>query len=156
MAAAEMTRLQGEVSKSHRGPAWHGPSLLETLAGVNSTKAQQRLGPEVHTIWEMVKHVTAWQQVATDVLLGEEYPTLTDAEDWPAVTGTLAADWEADVAKLKTVNETLVKTMAAFPEAKLDYSVPGRDYTFYVVLHGIAQHNIYHAGQIAMLKKLLA
>lgn len=153
---SETTRLQAEISKSHSGPAWHGPSVLETLRGVNAARAQQRLGPEVHTIWEIVKHLTAWQQVATDVVLGEEYKSLTDEEDWPPVTGALAADWEADVARLSTANETLVKTLDSFPDARLDYTVPGRDYTFYVVLHGVAQHNIYHAGQIAMLKKMLA
>ncbi|BDC52486.1 hypothetical protein F183_A48010 [Bryobacterales bacterium F-183] len=155
MALSEITRLQGELGKSHKGPAWHGPSVLETLDGVDFSKAQKRAGPEVHTIWEIVKHVTAWQQVATDVLLGEEYRSLRDDEDWPPVTGGQASDWEADLGRLKVVNETLLKTLASFPEAKLDYQVPGREYSFYVVLHGIAQHNIYHAGQIAMLKKLL-
>jgi hypothetical protein len=57
------------------------------------------------------------------------------------------------VASTKRKHDSLVKTVAALPEARLRDRVPGKRYDFYHLLHGIAQHELYHAGQIAILKK---
>ena len=58
---------------------------------------------------------------------------------------------------VRRVHEQLIAAVAAFPDSRLDEMVPGKEgshYTFYYMLHGVVQHELYHAGQIALLKKM--
>jgi uncharacterized damage-inducible protein DinB len=150
----ENRRVAGQIGRSFSGTAWHGPSVLETLAGVTAAKALQHAGPEVHSIWELVKHMTAWQQATLTTIQGGAYPTMAEEDDWPPVDGTSEAEWQADLDKMKQVSDALVAACREFPEDKLEDLVSGKEFNYYYLLHGLAQHNIYHAGQIAMLKKL--
>ncbi len=154
MAKPENRRIAGQVGRSHSGVAWHGPSVLETLAGVQAAKAAAHVGPEVHSIWELVKHITAWQRVGLEVLQGAVYVSLSGDGDWPPVAGQTEDDWQKDVADLSAVNAALVAAIKEFPEERLEEIVNGKEFSFYYMLHGIVQHNIYHAGQIALLKRL--
>jgi hypothetical protein len=155
MSKPENRRVAGQIGRSMTGVCWHGPSVVETLAGVTAEKAAAHAGPEVHSIWELVKHINGWQQVALRTLAGDQYVSLADDEDWPPVTVTSEDDWLRDLESLRNVNLQLVEAVRAFPEDRLEELVPGRESNFYFLLHGIVQHNIYHAGQIAMLKKLV-
>jgi DinB superfamily len=78
-------------------------------------------------------------------------PTGTD--NFPLVPKVTGAAWRKAVAEAKRTHDKLVKTVAALPDARLRERVPGKRYDFYHMLHGIAQHELYHAGQIAILKK---
>lgn len=127
---------------------------METLAGVTAAKAARHAGPEVHSIWELVKHITAWQQVALGAVRGEGYAALTEDGDWPVVNGTTEADWQQDLAALAAVNEALVAAVREFPAERLAELVPEKEFDYYFMLHGIVAHNVYHAGQIAALKRL--
>lgn len=150
----ENRRVAGQIGRSFSGTAWHGPSVMETLAGVNAAKALRHAGPEVHSIWELVRHITSWQQASLTTIQGGPYPSMSEEEDWPPVNETSEAAWQADLDHMKQVSAALVAACREFPEEKLDDLVPGKEFNYYYLLHGLAQHNIYHAGQIAMLKKL--
>jgi len=78
-------------------------------------------------------------------------PTGTD--NFPLVSKVTESGWRRAVAEAKRTHEKLVKTVAALPDSRLQERVPGKRYDFYHMLHGIAQHELYHAGQIAILKK---
>src|SRR4029077_13563834 len=83
--------------------------------------------------------------------------TLTDAENFPAVKDASDAAWREALAQVRRIHEDLVKTVAALPDSRLDEVVPGKEgahYTLYYMLHGVVQHELYHAGQIALLKKM--
>lgn len=152
----ENRRIASQVGRSHGGVAWHGPSVLETLQGVHAALALRHASPEVHSIWELVKHIAAWQKVALAALRGETYVSLSGDGDWPPVTETSEEAWQADVHAMSEVNAALVAAIREFPVERIQEPVAGAEkYDFYFLLHGIAQHNVYHAGQIAMLKKLL-
>jgi uncharacterized damage-inducible protein DinB len=89
--------------------------------------------------------------------LGGTAVELFDAENFPPVTEPSEAAWRKTLADVRRVHEQLIKTVAALPDSRLDQMVPGKEdahYTFYYMLHGVVQHELYHAGQIALLKKM--
>jgi uncharacterized damage-inducible protein DinB len=121
------------------------------LAGVDAALARQRPLSGAHNIWELLLHVAAWQSAALHAVEGQAMPELAGREDWP-VTGSTDQDWRAAVAELDRINGELASAVAKCPDERLAENVPGRDHSFYSLLHGVVQHNLYHAGQIAILK----
>jgi hypothetical protein len=148
---SESDRIADQLQRSQRGPAWHGPPLGELLAGVDFTLAQWRALGGTHNIWEIVLHVTAWQSAALNAVKGGRMPELAGFEDWPSV-GSAAREWDQAVERVDRIHRELVAGIEKFPDDRLGETVPGRDYSFYFLLHGIVQHTLYHAGQIALLK----
>lgn len=149
----ELAMMADQLKRAYEGPAWSGPSLLELLGSVTAEQAAARPVPSGHTIWELVAHIVVWEAVATRRLQGEAYREYSGAEDWPPVGETSEAAWKALLAKLKQSNSTLRETILAFEQKRLFDLVPNADYSFYVLIHGAVQHDFYHAGQIAILKR---
>jgi uncharacterized damage-inducible protein DinB len=152
---SETSRIADQLRRAFEGEAWHGPSVLEILDGLGAAAAAARPLPEAHSIWEIVIHIAVWDDAARRRMAGEVVQP-TPAEDWPAVTDTSPAAWERALAHLKRMHQALVAAVAATADARLPEKVPGKEpdyYTLYYMLHGIAQHELYHAGQIALLKK---
>lgn len=143
--------LAEQLRRAFEGNAWHGPSLLDLLADVDATTAAAKPLP-AHSIWELVLHVAVWDNAALRRLAGEKCQP-TGLANFPLIPKSTEAAWRKAVAHAKRTHETLVKTVAALPESRLRDRVPGKRYDFYHMLHGIAQHELYHAGQIAILKK---
>jgi len=144
--------LLDQLRRAHEGDAWHGPSLREVLDGVDAARATSRPLPGAHSIWELVLHIAAWEQVARRRLEGD-LSRPSDAEDWPAVDATDAASWQAALAHLDRTHAALREAIAALPEARLDEPLRGPEFTIASLLHGVVQHDLYHAGQIALLRK---
>jgi uncharacterized damage-inducible protein DinB len=152
---SEPALIADQLRRAFEGEAWHGPALLELLQDVDAATAAAKPLPEVHSIWELVLHVTVWDAVACHRLAGEKcQPEGTD--NFPVVPKPTEATWRKAIAKAKRTHDVLVKTVAGLPESRLRKRVPGKKYDFYFMLHGIAQHELYHAGQIAILKKARA
>src|SRR5229473_3335122 len=148
----EAARIADQLRRAFDGTAWHGPSLMELLRDVDAATAAARPLPRVHSIWELVLHVAAWD-AAGFRRLGGETVQLTGTANFPVVPRPAEAAWRKAVAHVKRTHDVLVKTVSALPESRLRERVPGKRYDFYFMLHGIAQHELYHAGQIAVLKK---
>jgi uncharacterized damage-inducible protein DinB len=137
--------------------AWHGPSLQELLSDVSATQAASRPLPGAHSIWELVLHIAAWEGVVLRRLEGEVIPSnVTAEEDWPPVGDTSEAAWQGALASLAGGNKRLRDALRKLDDADLDRVVAGQQYTVYFMLHGAIQHDLYHAGQIALLKKVSA
>ncbi len=149
----EIERIVDQLQKAIGGRAWHGPPLMPLLSDVDAQQAVARPLKERHTIWELVLHINAWRDKVRRVLGGEEMESLPEEEDWPPVDDTSEEAWEKTVEELKRVHEVLIEAVSGFSEDRLDETVPGASYTFYNMLHGLVQHDLYHAGQIAILKK---
>jgi uncharacterized damage-inducible protein DinB len=145
-------RIADQLSRAFCGNAWHGPALLELLDDVDAVTATSKPIPKVHSIWELVLHVAVWDRAALRRLSGEKWQP-TGLANFPPVTSPTAAQWRKAVAATKRTHDTLVKTVATLPDSRLRDRVPGKRYDFYHMLQGIAQHELYHAGQIAILKK---
>jgi uncharacterized damage-inducible protein DinB len=152
---SEAARIADQLRRAFDGSAWHGPALLELLDGVDAATAAAKPVPHVHCIWELVLHTAAWDGAILRRLSGEKLQ-LTKLQDFPLVGKPTEAAWRKAVADLKRTHETLVRTVAELPDARLWDRVPGKRYDFYHMLHGAVQHELYHAGQIAILKKAQA
>ncbi len=146
--------LADQLQRAYRGDAWHGPSLREALAGVTAEQALAKPAPTVHSIWELVMHVGAWINAVRRRLAGE-LMDLSPAEDWPAIDGGSDAAWQETLSALDCEQSRLREAISALPEAALKSGVPGAKYSVRFMLQGVIQHNLYHAGQIALLKKMV-
>ena len=151
--ASEVTRIQDQLQRAFVGGAWHGPSVLELLADVDADKAAARPIAGAHNIWELTLHIAAWEGAALRRLSGDR-AELPDEEDWPPVTDTSAAAWQQTIAILKDNNQQLQEAIADLAETRFDEPIVDGMSSVYVTLHGAIQHDLYHAGQIAILKKV--
>ncbi len=151
---SEAALIAEQLRRAFEGDAWHGPALFELLKDMDASTAAAKPLPGVHSIWELVLHIAAWDAAACRRLAGEKWQPLGTA-NFPVVPKPTQAAWRKAVAHAKRTHDVLVKTVAALPEFRLGERVPGTRYDFYFMLHGVAQHELYHAGQIAILKKAL-
>ncbi|MGA8866375.1 MAG: DinB family protein [Candidatus Sulfotelmatobacter sp.] len=152
---SESARIADQLRRAFYGVAWHGPALLELLQDVDAATAAARPLPDVHSIWELVLHVAVWDGAASPRLAGQKFQP-TGLANFPLAPKPTAAAWRKAVADAKRTHDALVKTVAALPDSRLRDRVPGKRYDFFHMLHGIVQHELYHAGQIAILKKAQA
>jgi len=150
---SEAARIADQLRRAFDGEAWHGDSLFEILERVTAERAAARPVANAHSIWELVLHIAAWDDVALR-RMGGAAAELSDAENFPPVTNASETAWRAALAAVRQRHERLVAAVAALPDSRLLEMVPGKDYTFYYLLHGVVQHELYHAGQIALLKKM--
>jgi hypothetical protein len=150
----ETTRIAEQLRRTVEGGAWHGPSLLEVLEGVTPRQAAAKPVAGWKSIWELVLHAIVWQDVVRARIAGR-FPNVPigGPKDWPPPPRPTAAAWKAAVAKLRRSNAALVKAARRFPQAKLDRPLREGWSSAYVHLHGAAQHNLWHAGQISALKR---
>jgi uncharacterized damage-inducible protein DinB len=153
--ASESALIAEQLRRAFCGDAWHGPAVLELLEDLDAAKASAKLQSDVHSIWELALHVAVWDAAACRRLNGEKFQP-EGLENFPLVPKPTEAAWRKAVAQVKRSHDLLMKMVAALPEARLRERVPGKNYDFYFMLHGVAQHELYHAGQIAILKKLQA
>jgi uncharacterized damage-inducible protein DinB len=132
------------LESAFRGPAWHGPSLLEALAGVSAELADYRRAG-THSIHELVLHLAAWKRTVARRLGGETF----EPEDFPA-----PRDWTETLHALEDAHRELIAATQGLDDARLNEIAPGRDHTVAFMLQGAVMHDIYHAGQIGLLRKL--
>jgi uncharacterized damage-inducible protein DinB len=135
---------------------WHGPALADLLEDVSASDAAAHPIRGAHSIWELVLHVTAWTEIARERLAGSAKADPTPEEDWPPVKDTSADAWRATRQRLKDAHRELADEVAGLDDATLVSRLPGKDHTAIVMYHGIIEHDAYHGGQIALLKKAIA
>jgi uncharacterized damage-inducible protein DinB len=151
--SSEPALIAEQLRRAFDGDAWHGPALLELLQDVGAATAAAKPLPDVHSIWELALHIAVWDAAACRRLNGETFQP-EGLENFPLAPNPTDAAWRKAVAQVKRAHDDLVKMVAGLPESRLWERVPGKKYDFYFMLHGVAQHELYHAGQIAILKKV--
>ena len=153
---AEVYRLEEQLRRAFEGEAWHGPSVLESLAGLSAAQAASHPIAGAQSIWELVLHLGSDYDLVLRRLAGDGR-RLTAAEDWPSCPAPTEENWQQTVQKLKLLNQKLRQAVRDFPDERLDAPlVPEAPYTAYTQFIGVIQHNLYHAGQIALLKRAIA
>lgn len=151
-----------ELKQAFDGDPWHGDSLMDILRGVTARAASHRPLSAAHTIWELVLHITAWRREVASRMRGNpagEPP----AVGWPAAPsgeGAAEAAWRGALEDLAATQRELLDAVRALDPAKLHAPVKdardqhmGTGKSHAAMLHGLAQHDAYHTGQIALLKK---
>ncbi|UOQ78457.1 DinB family protein [Hymenobacter sp. 5516J-16] len=156
----EVARITEQLQRAFDGDAWSGPSLQATLAGLTAAQAAARPLAQAHSIGELVCHLTTWTLTVAQRL---EQRTLTPlaAPDWPPFPATPdEAAWQQARQELVRAHQRLLAAVQRLPDADLDivpdsgrYPATGSSDSWYVLLHGTAQHYLYHAGQVALLRK---
>ena len=158
LSTTEVDRIRDQFRRAFNGEAWHGPSVLALLEGVSAQQAAAHPIPGAHSIWELTLHIAAWERACKRRLEGDP-AQLTDAEDWQPISDTSEAAWENTRQHLIENHRELLNAIATVDESRLNEPIiknPDVPYSsVYVTLHGGVQHDLYHAGQIAMLKKAL-
>ena len=153
-------QLSNHIKRAVTGPMWHGPSLDELLASVSSDQAVARPIPGAHSIWEIVLHVTAWAEIARARLNGQRTDDPAPDEDWPPVSGSVpgsdpGTSWQAALERLRDSHRALATDTRRLDPSAFDDKVAGADYSVSNLLHGVIEHDTYHGGQIALLKRAL-
>ena len=149
----ELARIDDELRRAYDGDAWRGPPPREVLNGVPTEAAAGKHPQLTRTAWALVNHPAA----DTDVVVRRitEWRAIGAPEAGDFLTETAEEAWTAALENLDRQHRTLLAVLAGLDVAQLDEIVPGKTYPVAVMLHGIAQHYTYHAGQIAPLKKLV-
>jgi uncharacterized damage-inducible protein DinB len=150
---SEIQRISEQLRRAFEGNAWHGPAVRELLADVTAAGAVARPLPSAHSIWEIVLHMATWERVVRRRLQGETIADLPSDQDWPAIQDTSEAAWHKTIQDLERANHALREEITRVGEEGLAETVPGKEHSVYTMLHGIIQHDLYHAGQVALLKK---
>jgi len=151
----ELERIEMQLGLSFEGGAWHGPSVLEVLDGVTAEAAYEHPIAGAHSIWELVLHISAGYRLVLRRVHGDGRPQ-TPEEDWPAVDAPTPAAWLGATRDLRELNGELRRVVLAFDAERLDAPlVPEPSYTAYTQFIGMTQHDLYHAGQIVLLKRAM-
>jgi uncharacterized damage-inducible protein DinB len=157
----EIDRVIDELQRAFSGDPWHGSPLLHILDGVSAEQAAAHPVRGAHSIWELVLHITGWKGEVRRRLSGAP-ASEPDEGDWPAVGDTTPERWARALEALRRANEQLIASIRELPEDKLFEPTNdprnrplGAGVSYYVLLHGIVQHDVYHSGQIALLKRAL-
>jgi len=152
---SEIHRILDQMDRVFSGDAWHGPSLMSVLDGISAEDASKHPIRGAHSIWELVHHIGAWNTISQHRLAGEVVE-ITAERDWPPVWEVNDTAWKRALENLVESRRRLRDSVKGLSDEELERKAAGPDYSCYQVLHGVLQHDLYHAGQIVMLKKALA
>ena len=151
----EVERIRDQFERAFNGDAWHGPSVMSLLDGVTASQAAAHPIPGAHSIWELTLHIAAWEDACRRRLEGDP-AQLTENENWRPITDTSEAAWESTKQELIDTHRRLRRAIGAIDDARLNQPmITAGEASVYVTLHGGVQHDLYHAGQIAILKKAI-
>jgi hypothetical protein len=152
--SAELERIEDQLDRAMSGPAWHGPAVLELLADVTAAEAYAHHIPGAHSIWELLVHLGGTYRLVLRRLEGNT-AQLSAVEDWPAVPTPTKENWSSACDTLAELDDRLRHAVLAFPEGALEEPlIDDPPYPAYEQFVGITHHNLYHAGQIALLKRV--
>jgi uncharacterized damage-inducible protein DinB len=151
---SEIERIVDQMDRAFGGDAWHGPSLESLLEGVTADQASKHPIPSAHSIWELVNHIASWNSIVGHRASGKRVD-VSPEQDWPPVWEATHVAWKRSLEHLRECRSRLRAAVKNLREDQLEEIAPGKDHSKYVMLHGAIQHDLYHAGQIAVLKKAI-
>jgi uncharacterized damage-inducible protein DinB len=152
----ELALLEALLDVSYEKKAWHGANLRGALRGVDAGQAAWRPAPGCHNIWELALHAAYWKYAVRRMLTGEKRGAFAAAgSNWFArpVSPTERA-WKEDLALLDAEHRRLKKAAARLSASALSRKPRRSKYTTATLLHGVASHDVYHTGQIQLVKRL--
>lgn len=141
-----------QIQSAFEGESWHGPALMEALDGVDPHTAKRHWVDGAHTIWELALHTVAWKRAVTHWLEGREC-NVKDDENFPRPEQGDEAEWQHVLNEIRVAQAELLAVVSRLPNDKLYESPPGRQTVYSDYLFGIVHHDLYHAGQIMLLKR---
>jgi hypothetical protein len=156
MAFSDIDLMLRLIDQAFDQKSWHGPNLRGSLRGVEPALAAWRPGPERHCIWEIAVHAAYWKYIVRRRLLGEKRGSFPlKGSNWFArPVAVSAAAWAEDIELLEQTHRSMREAVAGLSAANLEVTPPGSKVSNLNLIAGIAAHDVYHAGQIQLLKRL--
>lgn len=149
-------RIANMLNSTFHGGAWHGPSVLESTKGLSPREASYKT-PTIHTIAELVYHMTSWRLFVIKRLQGDNKYIIDDEKkNFGSAPKVDAFELETLLMELSLSQDELLTELNKKDDKFLDEIVPGSEYSFYTLIHGIIQHDVYHTAQIILIKKMAA
>lgn len=153
--STEVLRIQKMIGRHWDGPMWHGGNLQELLKDITCQTAFVKPSGFRHNIFEYIHHMICWRRFTLENLSGNTaYSVELNSEtDWITSYEPTEQSWQKALEELASTQQQLVRLLDTLPDSQLEELVPGKKFKWYVLLHGVLHHDIYHAAQIALLKK---
>ncbi len=149
----QVTRIIDNLAETFEGTPWHGNSLKDLLANVDTKTAFYRPLGRKHNIAELLAHILVWRQFVIEIL-DNNYDFDIDIDsmaDFPEVPESEII-WQELLSQLIENQAYIINKLLAFSDGDLDKDVPNKPYTFRYLFEGIIYHDIYHSGQIGLIK----
>ncbi len=158
MANAEITTILEMIDQAFDRRSWHGTNLKGSIKGMQAKDAAWRPAPGRHNIWELVVHAAYWKYIVRRRLLAEAKGSFPlKGSNWieRPISGYATEEaWKADVRLLIATHKSLREGVAALSPTKLHQTPPDSKVSNFEMVVGIAAHDLYHAGQIQLIKRL--
>ena len=148
--------LLASLDEAYDVRSWHGTNLRGALRGLTPEQAAWRAAEGRHNIWELVLHAAYWKYDIRRRLTGTKGRSfaIEGSNFWVRPIEGTAAEWRADLTLLQREHDTLRTAVEAFPEKRWMLKAPGKPFRYEGLVRGVAAHDLYHAGQIQLLKRL--
>ncbi|MFB3387892.1 DinB family protein [Flavobacterium sp. LAR06] len=151
---SESKRVSNLYQSIYNGNPWLEVTLADTLRNVTAEQAYKKANPNLNTIWEIVNHLIQWRRNILRRVQGE-IVTTPDHNYFVPIIDPSEASWEQSLQSLEKSQELWTAFFNDFDDADFDKIDPNNNHNFYEDIHGIIQHDVYHLGQIVILKKLV-
>ena len=151
---SESKRISNLYQSIYNGNPWLEVTLADTLAEITASQAYKKINPNLNTIWEIVNHLIQWRRTILSRVQGEVV-NAPDHNYFVPVLDSSEAAWEQSLQSLAKSQELWNAFFESFDDADFAKIYANNGHTYYEHLHGIIQHDVYHLGQIVILKKLL-
>jgi len=152
MKNQEIQNIKTLFDKTFNGPAWHGPSVKEVLKELSHEDALKVVG-NAYNIAEIVFHMIAWRNFLINKLKGQESYDVSKAENFQKFEHISKQEWTNLKDRLENSQQELQDLLSKVDDDILNQKIGMRDYNFYTLMHGVIHHDLYHSGQIILLKK---
>jgi len=150
----ESKRISNLYQSIYNGQPWLDVTLVETLEDISAEQAYRKINPNLNTIWEIVNHLIQWRRNILKRVQGETIITPDHNYFVPVIDPSEVA-WAQSLQNLAKTQEQWNAFLADFDDAHFEKIYTNNNHTYYEHIHGIIQHDVYHLGQIVLLKKLL-
>lgn len=158
MSEPAITLLLDGLDQAYDHTSWHGPNLKGSIRRVNAEEASRRPGPGRKSIAEHVVHAAYWKYAVRRLLRNDPRGSFAlKGSNWFALGESISEpDWKTYVALLEAEHRLLHETISIFPAARLHEPSPKKKYRCVDVIRGVTAHDLYHAGQIQLIRRLVS
>jgi uncharacterized damage-inducible protein DinB len=150
----ESQRIVALYQSVYDGNPWIDITILEVVKDIDYNDALKKIRPDFNSIWEIVNHIISWRKNVLQRVQGKILIT-PNHNYFETVTETSQEDWQNTLKKLEESQQEWIQFLGSFDKTDFEKIYPNNGMTYYEHIHGIMQHDIYHLGQIVILKKLV-
>jgi len=155
MATKEINKLVRKMKSIYDGDPWYGDSIQKKLQNITPEIALERPIPDAHCIAELLAHIISWRELLNKRLQGEDAFSVSQQEsfNWTRFDPDPETMWDSLLKALDKNQQQIISQLKQEDDALLNQKVAQRSYNYRYLIKGIMEHDIYHLGQIALLRK---